>query len=132
MKTYAVQTAFALLLGLAGFAQAAQLVSPPLPTHPFATNLLDSGTCRVRNVGTAPVTVTVSLFSNNAVVPLFDSCQGEGGPRTLAGGESCYVQSFLPDDSFAACTVTAQNVKNLRATLEAETQFNTIVAEDLR
>jgi hypothetical protein len=132
MKTYTVRTALALLLGLASLAQAAQLVSPPLPTHRFATNLSDSGTCRVRNVGTQPVTVTVSIFSNNEVVPIVDFCQSDGDPRALAAGESCYVLSFLPDDSFAACTVTAQNVRTLRATFEANAQFNTIVAADLR
>ena len=132
MKTYVAGAAFAMLLGLAGLAQAGQLVSPPLPTHPFATNHSNEGTCRVRNVGTAPVTVTVSLFSNNATVPIVDFCQGDGDPKTLAGGESCFVQVFMPDDSFAGCIVTASNVTNLRATLEIDENFNTTVAEDLR
>lgn len=132
MKTYVAGTVFAMLLGLASLAQAAQLTSPPLTTHPFATNHTNSGTCRIRNTGTTPVTVTVSLFSNNATVPINDFCQGDGQPRTLAGGQSCFVSAFLPDDSFAACSVTARTVTNLRGTLEVQEDFNTTIAEDLR
>jgi hypothetical protein len=132
MKTYLAASAVALLVGLGSFAQAAQLASPPIPTHPFATNHSNEGTCRIRNVGTKPVTVTVSLFSNNATVPLLDFCQGDGDPRTLTAGQSCYVQVFTPDDSFIGCTVTASSVKDLRGTLELDENFNTTVATDLR
>ena len=132
MKTYVPGTVCAILLGLASLAQAGQLVSPPLPTHPFRTNTTNEGVCRIRNTGTAPVTVTVSLFSNNGTAHLFDNCQGDGGPRTLAGGESCVVLKSLPDDSFVACKVTAPNVTNLRGTLEVDHNYNTNVAVDLR
>jgi len=132
MKTYVATAAAVLLFGLGGTARAAQLASPPLPTHPFATNHSNEGTCRVLNVGNQPVTVTVAMLSNNASVPFIDSCQGDGDPRTLAAGESCFVQVFTPDDSFIGCTVTASSVKNLRGTLELDENFNTTAATDLR
>jgi hypothetical protein len=132
MKTFVAASAVALLMGLGGSARAAQLASPPIPTHPFATNHTNEATCRIRNVGTRPVTVSVSMFSNNATVPIIDFCQGDGDPRTLAAGESCFVQVFTPDDSFIGCTVTAPTVKTLRGTLELDENFNTTVATDLR
>jgi hypothetical protein len=42
------------------------------------------------------------------------------------------VSASLPDDSFAACTVTARVVTNLRGTLEVQEDFNTTVAADLK
>ena len=47
--------------------------------------------CRIRNTGTAPVTVTVSLCSEQRHGPPLRQLPGDGGPRTLAGGESCVV-----------------------------------------
>lgn len=132
MKTYVIASAAALALAIGGSAGAAQLASPPIPTHPFATNHSNEATCRVRNVGTRPVTVTVSLFSNNATGPIVDFCQGDGDPRTLGAGQSCFVQVFTPDDSFVGCTVTASSVADLRGTLELDENFNTTVATDLR
>jgi hypothetical protein len=132
MKASVAARVGALLVGLGSSAFAAQLASPPLPTHPFATNHSDEATCRVRNVGTRPVTVTVSMFSNNAVVPFEDFCQGDGSPVTLDAGESCFVVVFTPDDSFIGCTVNATNVKSLRGTLELDQNFNTTAATDLR
>jgi hypothetical protein len=132
MKTFVIARAAALSLALAGPAGAAQLASPPIPTHPFATNHSNEATCRVRNVGTRPTTVTVSVFSNNATVPIVDFCQGDGDPRTLNAGESCFVQVFTPDDSFVGCTVAAASVRDLRGTLELDENFNTTVATDLR
>jgi len=131
MKTYVAGTVSAVLLGLASLAQAGQLVSPPLPTHPFRTNTSSEGLCRIRNTGTTPVKVTVSMLSNNGMVHLFDNCQGDGGPRTLAAGQSCSVMKQLPDDSFVACKVTAPDVTKLRGTLEVDHNFNTNVAVDL-
>jgi len=104
---------FAVLLGLANFAHAGQLLSPPLTTHVRATNVTTIGACRVLNSGTKPLTLTVSVFSNNAVVPDFDTCKG----APLAAGHSCVVAVFLPDDSFAACKVIG-DIANVRGTLE--------------
>ena len=113
MKTYAAGTVFAILLGLANLAHAGQLLSPPLTTHVRATNVTTVGACRVLNSGTKPLSLTVSLFSNNSVVPDFDTCKG----APLAAGHSCVVAVFLPDDSFAACKVTG-DIANVRGTLE--------------
>ena len=132
MKTYVVGTVFAVMVQLASLASAAQLTSNPLPTNQFATNHSLEGVCRIWNTGTTPVTVTVSVFSNNATVPFFDTCQGDGDPRTFAAGESCFVTHFMPDASFGACSVTASNVRNLRGRFEVEENFNTINATDLR
>ena len=132
MTRYVAVIASAVVLGLASLAQAGQLVSPPLPTHPFRTNTSNEALCRIRNTGSVPVTVTVSLFSNNGTVDEFDDCRGDGEPRTLAGGESCVVLKFMPDDSFVACKVTASNVTNLRGRLEVDHNFNTNVGVDLR
>ena len=132
MKKYAVGVVFAVVVQLASLADAAQLTSNPMPTNQFATNHSLEGVCRIWNVGTTPVTVRVTVFSNNATVPFFDTCQGDGEPRTLAGGESCSVTHFMPDASFGACSVTAANVRNLRGRFEVEENFNTINATDLR
>lgn len=132
MKTYVIAGVVALLVAGGDLASAAQLASPPIPTHPFATNHSNEATCRVRNVGARPVTVNVSLFSNNATVAIVDFCQGDGDPRTLTAGQSCFVQVFTPDDSFVGCTVTASSVRDLRGTLELDENFNTTVATDLR
>ena len=132
MKAYVSGTVFAVLVGVVSLAHAAQLTSNPLPTNQWATNHSLEGVCHIRNVGTTPVTVTVSVFSNNATVPFFDNCQGDGEPRTLFGGQSCFVTHFMPDASFGACSVTADNVRNLRGRFEVQQNFNTINSSDLR
>src|SRR5262245_31072870 len=126
MKAHVASTLFAVLVGLASLAHAAQLTSNPLSTNQWATNHSLEGVCHIRNVGTTPVTVTVSVFSNNATVPFFDTCQGDGEPRTLAPGQSCSATHFMPDASFGACSVTAASVRNLRGRFEVQQNFNTI------
>jgi len=134
MKTYRAVTVSVVLLGLASLAQAAELVSAPLPTLVGAT-----GACHIRNTGAAPISVQVSLFSNNAPVVQIDGCNGV----PLPAGRVCRVVAALPDDSFAACSVTADNVSKLRGTFEIH-EFDadpdgpfpdglvrTLVAEDL-
>jgi hypothetical protein len=129
MRTLVAGTALAVFLGLASLAQAAQLLSPPLPT-----NVNTSATCYIRNTGTTPVTVEVSLFSNNGLVVSFDNCN----TAPLLAGHTCLVQvNDLPDSSYAACRVTASSVSKLLGTLEVrEVSFNPIarvlVAEDLK
>jgi hypothetical protein len=131
MKTYVAGTVFALFLGVAGLAQAGQLVSPSLPTRHRATNIGQIGHCRIRNVGNSTVAVKVSLFANNSPVNDLDLCNG----TPLKPGATCFVSKFLPDDSYVACSVTG-NVANLRGTLEiSETpthEFNVILSEELR
>jgi len=85
----------------------------------------------IRNTGTEPATVTVSLITNNNdAVGIFDFCKQNGKPRKLAGGETCLVSAELSggpfglnadpvsSGSYVACKVTASNVTNLRGTLE--------------
>ena len=127
MRTLVALAASAVLLGLAGPAQALQILSPPLPT---AINT--SGACYVRNTGTSAVAVQVSLFSNNGLIVSFNGCNGS----PLAAGQTCVVLvNDLPDDSYAACRVTAGTVAKLRGTFEVR-EINPIlrvlVAEELR
>lgn len=131
MRTLVKLTVLALLLALAGAAQAAELISPPLPTHVRETNITTYGGCWVFNTGATPVTVQVSVFANNGVVTDIDTCNGQ----PLAGGRVCLVTAYLPDDSYAACEVTAPNVTRLRGTFElsqVDNFFRVFLAEDLR
>jgi hypothetical protein len=128
MKTFVATTAFAVFVGVAGLAQAAQLLSPPLPTNVLTTEM-----CYIRNTGKTPVTVDVDLFSNNSPVILFDNCN----TAPLQPGHTCQVEADLPDSSYAACKVTAGSVAKLRGTFEVrEVSSNpvkrTLAAEDLR
>jgi hypothetical protein len=113
MKKYVAGTVLTALIGLATLAQAGQLISPPLPTHPRFTNVTTLGVCRIVNSGPKALPVQVSLFSNNSVVLWFDVCNG----APLAAGHTCLIAAFLPDDSYVACKVTG-DVGNLRGTLE--------------
>jgi hypothetical protein len=134
MRTYVAGAASAVLLGLASLAHGAALLSPPLPT-----GVGTSGACHIRNTGTTPVTIQVSVFGNNTPVINFDLCSG----APLAAGRTCVVDVDLPDDSYVACSVTAPNVSKLRGTLEVRERIRSanfpviglltvIVAEDLR
>jgi hypothetical protein len=131
MRTYVAVTAFAVFLGLASLAQAAQLLSPPLPIY-SRTNVGITGACRILNTGTSPVSVQVSLFSNNEHTGYdYDTCH----QAPLPGGQACYVIVYaMPADSYAACKVTASNVSKLRGTLEVwedEWPITVRVAEEL-
>ena len=85
------------------------------------------------NTGTTPVAVRVEVFSNNAF-PGYDIDICNQAP--LASGQSCIVMvNHLPDDSYAACRVTASSVSTLRGTFELsedDKNFIVRVAEDLR
>jgi len=130
MKALVVGTVFAILLGVTGLAQAAQLLSPPYFVKTRGDNLGTKAMCVIRNTGTQKVTVDVSLLSNNDMVPMFDFCRVNGKPKALAGGETCLVSADLSNgsvgltgssnrpDTFVACQVAAGNVSNLRGTLE--------------
>jgi hypothetical protein len=126
MRTFVALTVSAVLLGFTGHVHAARLLSSPLPTN---TN--SSGGCYIRNTGTTPVDVEVSLFANNGVVVTFDGCN----TAPLAGGRTCVVLASLPDDSYAACSVSAGSVLKLRGTLEVREEHpfpKTLVSEELR
>jgi len=131
MKTYVAVTVFAVIAGLTSLAQAAQLISPGLPIRVRETNVSTLGACRIRNVGTKPIAVQVSVFSNNGVVLAQDRCNGQ----PLPAGQSCSVAAFLPDDSFVACKLTASSVANLRGVLELSevtSDHDVFLAEMLR
>jgi len=131
MKTYVAGTVCAVLLGVASLAQAGQLLSPPYSVKTRGSNIGTKAACVIRNTGTEPATVTVSLITNNNdAVGIFDFCKQNGKPRKLAGGETCLVSAELSGGpfglnadlvspgSYVACKVTASNVTNLRGTLE--------------
>jgi len=131
MRTYGAVITFAVFLGLASLAQAARLLSPPLPTDTET-----AGWCRILNTGTTPVTMQVRLFSNQPG-PLsidFDSCN----QAPLPGGQACAVLvEDLPDASYFACTVTASNVSKLRGSIELLADFGNVgsrvlMGEELR
>jgi hypothetical protein len=118
---------------IAGPAHAGQLLSPPL-----WTDVGNVGVCYVRNIGTAPFTVHVTLFSNNGIAPgdiVVDSCNS--GP--LGAGKTCVIfAQALPDASWAACSAQASNtnVSKLRGNMDIRNSFaagaRVVVAEDLR
>jgi hypothetical protein len=131
MKTFIAGAVAALVLGTAGVAQAQQqLVSPPFPT-----DVGTDGACYIRNTGTQPVNVQVTIHSNNGVVVQFQNCNG----APLGAGRTCVMLAALPDASFAACTVAAEKVSRLRGTFEVrETPsiinptLRVLVASDLK
>jgi hypothetical protein len=85
MRTHIAAPAFAVLLGLASLAQAAQLLNPPLPIN-ARTNVGITGACRILNTGTSPIAVQVSLFSNNE----FPGCDVDTCHQApLPGGQAC-------------------------------------------
>jgi hypothetical protein len=131
MRTYVAGTVCAVLLGVAGLAQAGQLLSPPYAVKTRGSNVGTKAACVIRNTGTEAATVIVSLITNNNdAVGIFDFCKQNGQPRKLAGGETCLVSAELSGGpnglnagavspgSYVACKVTAPNVTNLRGTLE--------------
>ena len=66
MKRF-VLVAIAVLLAPTDFAQAAQILSPPLPGLMLGQAL--SAACYVRNTGTTPVNVEVSLITSPPSLP---------------------------------------------------------------
>jgi hypothetical protein len=112
---------------MGGLGEAAQLLSPPYAIKTRGNNLGTKAACVIRNAGTTPVTVNVSLISNSETTPIFDFCKSQGQPVALAGGATCLVSAdllegdvgFAPGGgTYVACKVTAPNVTNLRGTLE--------------
>ena len=133
MKTFVVSAVFALVCGNASAASAQEVVERMI-SPPFPTDVGTDGGCYVRNAGSKPVSVTVSIHSNNGTVTQVNTCNG----TPLAGGRTCVLLSSLPDSSYAACVVTALNVSKLRGTFEVrETpsiinpQLRVLVAGDL-
>jgi len=119
MRIYTAGTVFAVVLGLASLAQAAQLLSPPYAVTTRASNGVGTkAACVIRNTGTESAAVKVSLLTSVESVGIFDFCNG----HTLGGGQTCLVSAEIFQDlgktSYVACKVTAPNIINLRGTLE--------------
>ena len=84
MKTYVAGTVCAVLLGVASLAQAGQLLSPPYSVKTRGSNIGTKAAGVIRNTGTEPATVTVSLITNNNdAVGIFDFCKQNGKPRKV-------------------------------------------------
>lgn len=130
MKTYAALTVAAFLLGNTGLSHAATIASPAFPTGTDT-----AGACYVRNVGTTPISVGVTMFENfgTPLATNTDNCNN----TPLAAGRTCVLLvDNLPDDVTVACSAVAGvGVKNLRGTLELRDTLNALkvlIAEDLR
>jgi hypothetical protein len=97
-------------MGIAGTAQAGT----------FTSGVLVGGAgvqlgCYVTNVGTKPVTVTVTLHEElgNVLTPSVDDCALSGGE--LAAGQTCFVYRD-PAPNYGRCAVEASSSK-VRAVL---------------
>ena len=111
MKTSFVLAAAACLLALGGAAHAAQTIAS---SAMFGGSLQDRAQCIVRNVGTSPVSVTVTIFdeSGNAV-PASNFCTSPLGP-----GDNCSVFASISNGVAYACSATAAgSAKSLRGSL---------------
>ena len=133
MRTHIAATAFAVLLGLASLAQAAQLLSPPLPIN-SRTNVGITGACRgPQTPGPPRSPCRYSLFSNNELSWLRRRHLSTRR-HCLEGKPVDVIVYAMPADSYAACKATASNVSKLRGTLEVwedEWPITVRVAEEL-
>jgi len=107
-------SAVAFLVGIAGYAHAAQtIVSAGLPT---STNT--SAACYVRNIGSRPVTVSLTASVNYTapVQPSFENCSR----APLDAGHSCVllVDELDDDVTFACAAVIGGSAKSVRGNVE--------------
>lgn len=130
MKTYAVLTAAASLLGITGLSHAAQISSPLLPTGTGT-----SGACYIRNVGSSPISLQATISQNVdfPVIVNFQNCNN----APLPAGRTCVVLvNDLPDDVFFSCSAVVDgSAKNLRGTVEVRDIspiLKVLAAEELR
>lgn len=135
MKVKIALAAMAALLGSASLTPAAQtIVSPALQTASGT-----AGACYIRNVGSTPIFLQVTVlenFSPDFITPDFQNCNGEAA---LAPGKTCVLLvNDLPDDVTFECSATALsgNVRNLRGTAELRlidrNGLQVLAAQDLR
>lgn len=111
MKTSFQLMAAALVLALAGAAQAAQSIHSPTI---FGAHIQDRAQCIVRNVGPTPLAVTVTIFNESGTaMPAGSTC---GAPVTP--GHNCSVFANIASGVAYGCTATVEgSAKNLRGTL---------------
>jgi len=127
MKTHAILTGAAFLLGVTGFAQAEQTIASPPVLIAGGSNQV---ACYVRNVGASAVSVKVQISDETGarVEPIFQNCNDS----PLPPGRNCAVLASPPNAFFAACSATAGIAKRLRGTFEVRNSGSIFSAQDLR
>lgn len=99
-----------LLLGLALPAHAAQTIASPAI---FGSNLQDRAQCIVRNTGSSPVPVTITIFTESGTALASSVCAGGITP-----GHSCSAFANITNGAAYACSATATgSAKALRGSL---------------
>jgi hypothetical protein len=131
------------MIRTASFAGAVSLLSLVSPAHaqpqlissPLWTDEGKASACYVRNIGTTPFPVKVTLFSNNTSGADIDTCN----TVPLGAGKTCVVfTTQLPADSWVACSAQASNinVSKLRGNMDIRHSVaagaGVVVGEDLR
>lgn len=110
MKTTLTLAAAALLLGSSISAHAAQAIHSPTI---FGSNLQDRAQCIVRNTGSSPVAVTVTIFNESGTALSTSVCAGGITP-----GHSCSAFANIANGVAYACSATAEgSAKHLRGSL---------------
>jgi len=110
MKTTSILTAAALLLGLSLPAHAAQTIASPTI---FGSNLQDRAQCIVRNTGSSPVPVTITIVTEAGTAVSTSVCAGGITP-----GHSCSAFANIANGVAYACSATATgSAKALRGSL---------------
>jgi hypothetical protein len=107
-KSIIASTVAGCLAALAGAAQAGQIASSTI----YGAFHQDTAECLVRNVGTSPVTVDVSILdeSGNALTA------GGNCGFPIAPGDYCFRRTVISSGVAYACAATTSGTtKNLRA-----------------
>lgn len=114
MRMNAVLLSAACLLATATVSEAGQRII----STSIRTGTGTAGACYVRNVGKAPIPVTVEMYQNAGfpIIISFQNCNSV----PLAPGRTCVVlANDLPDDVTFQCSAEAAgSVKNLRGNVE--------------
>jgi len=119
MKFRTTLTALACLTTGASMAHAAQTIA----SAPLWTGLSHSAACYIRNVGTRPVSLTVSPlinFTSGFRTADFNNCSNGNDGLPLQPGHTCVLlMNALDDDvTFACSAVVNGSAKNVRGNVE--------------
>lgn len=110
MKTTLTLAAAALLLGSSISAHAAQAIHSPTI---FGSNLQDRAQCIVRNTGTPPIPVTITIFTESGSAVATSTCSG-----SITPGHNCSAFANIANGVAYACSATAGgSAKALRGSL---------------
>ena len=133
MKLRTTLTALACLTSGASIAHAAQTIA----SAPLWTGLSNAGACYIRNVGTRPVSLTVSPLIN--FTPGFRTFSFENcNEAPLAAGHTCVglVNALDDDVTFACSAVVNGSAKNVRGNVEIRESITggqqVIAADEMR